>query len=232
MVLCQFGGPPSIGGLLAFHGLKLGSIALGVFGMSEPKLFLVTTYDEVYKAELAKTALEDEGIFVVLHDRETVATDWLISNAVGGVKLKVRQEDAERACQILTDKMSNPGSYLAESLSDEELTRQALAEPMEDGTVAPTPVKEVVLQTHLEDSPTEEADSATREAYSLRFLRTATYSIGIQPLWPVAVYFGYKAIFSPGRLSSEGHNRITFGMIACCFNLFFLFAVFLFISCV
>ncbi len=65
--------------------------------MGEPKLFLVAGYDEVYKAELAKTALEEEGIFVVLHDRETVATDWIISNAVGGVKLKVRQEDAERA---------------------------------------------------------------------------------------------------------------------------------------
>jgi Putative prokaryotic signal transducing protein len=198
--------------------------------MSEPKLFLVTTYDEVYKAELAKTALEDEGIFVVLHDRETVATDWLISNAVGGVKLKVRQEDAERACRILTDKMSNAGSYLAESLTEEELTRQALAEPMEDGTVAPPPAREVVMQIHLEDSPTEEANSAIREAYALRFLRTATYSLAMVPLVVVAVYFGIKAIFSPGRLSSEGHNRITYGLIACCFNLFFLLCLILFVS--
>ncbi len=198
--------------------------------MREPKLFLVTTYDEIYKAELAKTALEEEGIFVVLHDRETVATDWLISNAVGGVKLKVRQEDAERACRILTDKMSNAGSYLAESLSDEELTRQALAEPIEDGTVPEPQIPEVVLQTHLEDSPTEQANSAIREAYALRFLRTATYSIALAPLWFIAVYLGYRAIFSPGRLSSEGHNRITYGLIACFFNLCFLIFVIMFMT--
>lgn len=196
--------------------------------MGEPKLFLVAGYDEVYKAELAKTALEEEGIFVVLHDRETVATDWIISNAVGGVKLKVRQEDSERAYRILADKMSNPSSYLAESLSEDELTRQALAEPMEEGTVAPTPVREPQL---IED-PTDGAKSAIREAYALRFLRTATFSIGFNPLGIVAVYFGFRAIFSRGRLSSEGHNRITFGMIACCFNLFFLIALILFIGCV
>ncbi len=183
--------------------------------MSEPRLFLVATYDEVYKAELAKTALEEEDIFAVVQDRELVAMDWLISNAVGGAKLKVRMEDAERACRILREKMSS-GTFLAESISDDELTRQALAEQPEEAIVPST--RETVLEPDLEPGSTYEAASAIREEYARRFLRMATFSIAFAPLWIVAVYLGLNAIFSPGRLSAEGHNRITYGIIASCFS--------------
>ena len=190
--------------------------------MSEPRFFTVATYDEVYKAELAKTALEEEDIVVVLHDAQIVAADWLISNAVGGVKLKVREEDGERACRILAEKMSS-GAYLKESLSEEELTRQALAEAPEDEP--PPPMRVTVPDGEPADESSEEAASALREEYARRFLRVATFSIGLFPLWFVAFYLGLKAIFSPGKLSSEGHNRITYGIIACGFGASILFLV-------
>jgi len=192
--------------------------------MSEPRFFTVATYDEVYKAELAKTALEEEDIIAVLHDTQIVAADWMMSNAVGGVKLKVREEDGERACRILSEKMT-AGAYLKESLSEDELTRQALAEVPEDEDEPPPPMRETVSGGEPADESSEEAASALREEYARRFLRVATFSIGLFPLWFVAFYLGLNAIFSPGRLSSEGHNRITYGIIACCFSASILFTV-------
>ncbi len=193
--------------------------------MNNQRLFLVATYDEVYKAELAKSALEDEGIFAVLHDDQTVAMDWLISNAVGGAKLKVREEDAERACRVLSEKMS-AGTFVAGNVSEDELARQALAEPAEEEMHGPN--RETILESDLEPGSFEESTAATREEYSRRFLRMATFSIAFAPLWFVAIYLGLNAIFSPGRLSSEGSNRITYGIIACCFNAFFVYFVLMF----
>lgn len=53
------------------------------------------------EAQIIKSRLEAEGIEVFLFDQFTVDTDPLVSNAVGGIKLKVWAEDEKRALQIL-----------------------------------------------------------------------------------------------------------------------------------
>ena len=45
--------------------------------------------------------MESEGIEVFLQDENTINTDPLLSNAIGGVKLLVRKEDVMFAKQIL-----------------------------------------------------------------------------------------------------------------------------------
>lgn len=45
--------------------------------------------------------LEAEGIEAWLADEHLVQTDWLYSIAVGGIKLQVRPEHAQRALEIL-----------------------------------------------------------------------------------------------------------------------------------
>ncbi|MGA2978885.1 MAG: DUF2007 domain-containing protein [Terriglobales bacterium] len=52
-------------------------------------------------ALLAKASLESAGIEAYLVDDNMIRMDWFISNLLGGIKLKVRPEDAEAATEIL-----------------------------------------------------------------------------------------------------------------------------------
>ncbi|WP_203256466.1 putative signal transducing protein [Hyunsoonleella ulvae] len=53
------------------------------------------------EAQIIKGRLEAEGIQVFLSDNITIDTDPLVSNAIGGVKLKVLSTDALKAQHIL-----------------------------------------------------------------------------------------------------------------------------------
>lgn len=70
------------------------------------KLVTIGRFSQPLEAWLAKTKLESEGIECFLMDEHIVTMNWLYSNAVGGVKLKVREEDAEKAKRILSGKSS------------------------------------------------------------------------------------------------------------------------------
>ncbi len=53
------------------------------------------------EAQIIKSRLEAEGIEVFLFDQLTIDTDPLVSNAIGGIKLKVWAEDEAKALHIL-----------------------------------------------------------------------------------------------------------------------------------
>ncbi len=52
-------------------------------------------------AQVARSILRSAGIESVLLDENVIRINWLWSNAVGGIKLLVRNEDAETARSIL-----------------------------------------------------------------------------------------------------------------------------------
>jgi DNA-directed RNA polymerase subunit RPC12/RpoP len=54
------------------------------------------------EAQIVKGRLESDGIEVFLRDNITIDTDPLVSNAIGGVKLKVLAKDASKARSILS----------------------------------------------------------------------------------------------------------------------------------
>jgi len=62
---------------------------------------IIARYDGMPDAHIAMGRLAAEGIESWLADEHLVQTDWLYSIAVGGIKLKVATEDAERAISIL-----------------------------------------------------------------------------------------------------------------------------------
>lgn len=68
----------------------------------EPQFALIGIYQYSSEAIIFKGKLESEGITVYMHDNITIDTDPLISNAIGGVKLFVRQEEVEKAQGILS----------------------------------------------------------------------------------------------------------------------------------
>ena len=101
------------------------------------RLTTVATYDGSAKAEAARAALEAAGIPASLTDSEIVAAEWMIWSAVGGVQLRVREEDAERAAEVLTERLGAEAGLASEGVGEDELTRQALAEPREDADDEP-----------------------------------------------------------------------------------------------
>ncbi len=53
------------------------------------------------EAHLARMKLEGSGIEAFIADETLVSMNWLYSNAIGGIRLQVREEDLERAMEIL-----------------------------------------------------------------------------------------------------------------------------------
>ena len=63
---------------------------------------LVKSYQYSSEAQIFCGKLESEGIEVYLRDNHIVDSNPIWSNAVGGVKLFVKEEDFEKANEILS----------------------------------------------------------------------------------------------------------------------------------
>lgn len=66
----------------------------------ENKFYQLASYEYVADVQIVKGKLESEGIPVFLRDENTLNSDPLISNAIGGVKLQVYSKDKERAIAV------------------------------------------------------------------------------------------------------------------------------------
>jgi putative signal transducing protein len=66
------------------------------------KPVILRRYRDMPAAFVEKSVLEDAGIECYLQDDNVVRMDWLWSNAMGGIKLIVRENDAEEAEKILS----------------------------------------------------------------------------------------------------------------------------------
>jgi hypothetical protein len=83
-------------------------------------LVTVARFTYPHQAHAAKVRLEAEGIRVFLADEFTVTMDWFLSNAVGGIKVNVPGEDAERAQEILAKLTERPGRDEPSDYDEEE----------------------------------------------------------------------------------------------------------------
>src|SRR5258706_14063700 len=70
----------------------------------------VATYVLPWEAQLAKARLESEGIAALVADEN--AAGIYGANAIGGIKLRVREEDADRAADLLRTFQPLPALYL------------------------------------------------------------------------------------------------------------------------
>jgi hypothetical protein len=62
---------------------------------------MVGRYRNSPEAMVAKSMMDSAGIESILSDENLVRLDWFYSNLVGGIKLMVREEDAETARKVL-----------------------------------------------------------------------------------------------------------------------------------
>jgi hypothetical protein len=75
-------------------------------------LLTIRQFRDLPEALLAKSVLDSAGIECFLGDYNLIRMDWLWSNLLGGIKLRVRQEDALEASRLLEG--VNPASENSE----------------------------------------------------------------------------------------------------------------------
>jgi hypothetical protein len=66
-----------------------------------PKLVTVREFRDLPQALLGKGALDSAEIECYLFDENMIRLDWFLSYALGGIKLRVKEEDAEEARKLL-----------------------------------------------------------------------------------------------------------------------------------
>jgi len=67
------------------------------------KIVTIRTFDNYFSANLLLTRLRDSGLECYLKDEYTVTIDPLLSNAIGGIKLVVKEKDLPFANSLLAE---------------------------------------------------------------------------------------------------------------------------------
>jgi hypothetical protein len=79
----------------------LGGPVAPIQGNPSTDIVTVATFQSLPQAEACKLYLESEGLTVFLSDTEMVRMDWLLSNALGSVKVQVPSIQVENAATLL-----------------------------------------------------------------------------------------------------------------------------------
>jgi hypothetical protein len=155
------------------------------------RLVTVATFQDSVAAALARNFLEHEGIACVLIDDTTVATDWMLSAAIGGVKLQVAALNAERAEMLLAQIQEEREEADGEEEADDEDFRTGIA------------AREIA-----EDLQAEEEDRAPINQLADKAFRAAAFGL---LFWPLQLYVLYllACIFAEnGKVSPDRRWKV------------------------
>jgi len=86
-----------------------------------PKPVMLRRYRDLPEASVAQSILDSAGVESFLADDNLVRMDWFYSNLVGGIKIFVREEDAEAATKLLDQGV--PEKFELENQSEYEQPR-------------------------------------------------------------------------------------------------------------
>ena len=84
------------------------------------ELAVVRAFSLPLEAHLACSALHAAGLEARVADQDMVTADWLLSNAIGGVKVLVRAEDLATAREVLENIASVSDDDAVDGMSDVE----------------------------------------------------------------------------------------------------------------
>ena len=90
--------------------------------MSE--LITVKVFTDYITASIFKDRLEQEGIYCFIKDEQTLTMNWLWTQALGGIKLQVREEDVSKAVSIMEMDEAAYEQQQEQPAFDENLTGQ------------------------------------------------------------------------------------------------------------
>ncbi len=96
--------------------------------VAQGEFVTVGNFSDAIAAELARAKLESAGIEAQLGDEMTVSIDWQLTNALGGIRLRVVAGEAQAARAILRDTPEPPASAMpGEALNAREVRAERAA---------------------------------------------------------------------------------------------------------
>lgn len=150
-----------------------------------------------------------------MSDENLVAMDWLLSSAIGGVKVQVWEADVEKAVATLESEFGENGEGLHGKMTPEELAALAEAANPEDELPAAT-MSPIASEDPAEAAPNTTGLSESREDYSRRFAFAAMLGLVIPLFTPYAIYLFLNTAFGEGSLTSRGKLRVFIGCLMTC----------------
>jgi hypothetical protein len=168
------------------------------------QLVTIATFDQAAQAHVAKNVLEAAGIPAAISDEETVSMLWSVSTAVGGVKIKVLAEDADRALAVLDKELGPEDS----TVDPEEFAAEAEAAAPEEGAepiTAPEPSPAAPPADARDGTP------SARDEYARRVFFTAWLGVFLLPVALFALYLFLRAACGSGPLSARGRFNLFVG---------------------
>ena len=66
-------------------------------------MITIASFDTIEQAELLKSALENAGIQTFVADGTVISLNWMYSNALGGIKVQINEEDISRARELFEE---------------------------------------------------------------------------------------------------------------------------------
>jgi hypothetical protein len=145
------------------------------------RLVTIATFQEPVAAALAKNYLESEGIPAALIDEATIATDWMLSAAIGGIKLQVSPLHFERAEMLLAQ-------------------IQAEREDAEEDD-EPLPQTAIATREIAEDMQAEREDLEPVNQLTDKLFRSAVFGLIFCPLVFYSIYLVMAIASAEGTIS-------------------------------
>jgi hypothetical protein len=172
------------------------------------ELVTVVTYDDAVSARLAVNHLREAGLPAVISDENTVTMDWLLSNAIGGIKVQVDPKDFPVARRLIEEHERQ------RAVADGLLTLGAA--DGEEATVAVgrySAGEDDVQIPEDDDEADEEPPPTNRERDGSRILRGALLGILFPPIELYVLYLVFKVFVSTERLGRHYRNMAWGGAI-------------------
>lgn len=166
------------------------------------RLVTVATFDDTTRAALARNLLEAEGIPAVLMDESTIAMDWLLSNAVGGIKLQVAPVDVERAEFLLARQdPDEPGPDVPEAA----ITAAPAAAVPDAATAIAT---RATAEELAEEQQAERDDANPSNQLAERAFKAALAGLILWPLHFYVIYLLLELRAAPTAVSPDRRWKV------------------------
>jgi len=168
--------------------------------MSNDFITIATTSTPT-EASLIRNQLEAEGIRVYLSDEEAVGMAWYLGNALGGIKVQVASEDADRAFELLDE-------HDPVTISEEDWKT---VEGFENGWE-----EDEATEDDAQDSVEESAAERDLDQEVNRAFKAAVLGIIFFPLQVYSFFLLLDILFSGLTLTPTQQKKVNIGFLLDC----------------